>query len=205
MNETKQKGLITELQCQTYLTQLGYNISVPLGEDCRYDMIADIKGKLIRIQVKTCHENQTKTGIVFSTASIQGGNTVHETQSKKYINEIDYFATFWNGRCYLIKIDDCQGSRRTLSFKKQKVNQAEVYFIEDYEIEKTLERLINNQPEPKVKIKICQFDKNYNFIAEYDTAVEAAKAVNGDNGHISQVLKGERHTAYGFIWERKFV
>ena len=39
MNEQKIKGLTTELQCQTYFTQKGYNVSVPLGEDCRYDRI----------------------------------------------------------------------------------------------------------------------------------------------------------------------
>lgn len=205
MNETKQKGLITELQCQTFFTQLGYNVSIPLGEDCRYDMIVDVKGKLIRVQVKTCHLNNNETGINFATRSTQGGNTVHNTQSKKYINEIDYFATFWNNQCYLIKIDDCQSAERTLSFEQKKVNQADVYFIENYEAEKTLQRLINNLPEPKVKTKICQFDKEYNLIAEYDNATEAAKAVNGDNGHISQVLKGDRKTAYGFIWERRFV
>lgn len=205
MNETKQKGLITELQCQTYLTQLGYNVSIPLGEDCRYDMIADINGKLIKIQVKTCHENQSKTGIEFATRSTQGGNTAHEPQSKKYINEVDYFATFWNDKCYLVKIEDCQGANRTLSFKEQKINQADIYFIENYTAEKTLNRLINNQPEPKVRMKIYQYDKDHNFIAEYNTAAEAARAVNGDNSHICQVLKNERHTAYGFIWERRFV
>ena len=88
---------------------------------------------------------------------------------------------------------------------KKKINQADIYFIENYEAEKTLNRLINNLPEPKVKMKIYQYDKEHNFIAEYDTASEAAKAVNGDNSHICQVLKGDRKTAYGFIWERRFV
>ena len=120
MNITKQKGLITELQCQTFFTQLGYNVSIPLGEDCRYDMIVDVEGKLIKIQVKTCHINDGKTGINFSTRSCQGGNTTHEIQSKKYINEIDYFATFWENKCYLIKIDDCQSNDRTLSFEQKK-------------------------------------------------------------------------------------
>ena len=149
--------------------------------------------------------NIKKTGINFSTRSCQGGNTTHEIQSKKYINEIDYFATFWENKCYLIKIDDCQSNDRTLSFEQKKINQADIYFIENYEAEKTLNRLINNLPEPKVKMKIYQYDKEHNFIAEYDTASEAAKAVNGDNSHICQVLKGDRKTAYGFIWERRFV
>lgn len=207
MNEAKQKGLITELQCQTFFTQLGYNVSIPLGEDCRYDMIVDVEGKLIRVQVKTCHLNLTNSGINFSTRSSQGGNTAHEVQSKKYdIDDVDYFATFWENKCYLVKIDDCQGADRTLSFKQEKVNQADVYFIENYEAEKTLQRLINNLPEPKVKTKIYQLDKdNKSIIAEYETAAEAARAVNGDNGHICQVLKGDRKSAYGFLWERRFV
>ena len=49
MNETKRKGLTTELQCQLYFTELGYNVSVPLGEDCKYDMIVDFNGILKRI------------------------------------------------------------------------------------------------------------------------------------------------------------
>lgn len=206
MNENKQKGLITELQCQTAFTQLGYNVSIPLGEDCRYDMIVDVEGKLIRVQVKTCHLNKTESGIEFATRSVQGGNTSHSVQTKRYdVNDIDYFATFWDNKCYLIKVDDCQGVSRLLSFETKKVNKADTYFIENYEIEQTLYRLINNLPEPKVKMKIFQYDKEHNLIASYETAKEAAQAVNGDNSHICQVLKGERKTAYGYIWERRFV
>ena len=49
MNEIKQQGLTTELQCQLFFTELGYNVSIPLGEDCRYDMIVDFDGILCRI------------------------------------------------------------------------------------------------------------------------------------------------------------
>ena len=206
MNETKQKGLVTELQCQTFFTQLGYNVSIPLGEDCRYDMIVDVEGKLIRIQVKTCHLTANKSGITFATRSTQGGNTSHEISTKRYgADDVDYFATFWENQCYLIKIDDCQGVERTLLFDSKKVNQADTYFIENYKAEETLRRLINNLPEPKVKTKIYQIDKNNNVVAEYDSATEAARAVNGNNSHICQVLKSERKTAYGFLWERRFV
>jgi len=44
MTETKAKGLTNELLCEAYLTSLGYNVSIPLGEECRYDLILDIKG-----------------------------------------------------------------------------------------------------------------------------------------------------------------
>ena len=46
MVNSKAKGITTELLCQAYLSSLGYNVSVPIGEDCRYDMILDVDGKL---------------------------------------------------------------------------------------------------------------------------------------------------------------
>lgn len=85
MNKTKVKGLITELQCQTYFTSLGYNVSIPLGEDCRYDMIVDIDGILIRIQVKTCHLSKSNDSFSISTKSVQC-NT-EKVKSKHYTKE----------------------------------------------------------------------------------------------------------------------
>jgi hypothetical protein len=42
MTESKIKGTINELQAQCYFLALGYNVSVPVCEDCKYDFIADI-------------------------------------------------------------------------------------------------------------------------------------------------------------------
>lgn len=205
MNETKQKGLLTELQCQTYFTQLGYNVSIPLGEDCRYDMIVDINGQLIRVQVKTCH--QIDNGITFSTRSTQ--INTQQTKQKTYNpNEIDYFATYWNNKVYLIKVDDCLSATRTLLFEKKKINQGDIYFIEDYEVEKTLDRLQNNLPEPKVKTAIYQIDKDGNIVGIYSSTREAAEQYFNDaskNSHISAAINGRVKTAYNFYWERRFI
>ena len=82
MNEQKIKGLTTELQCQTYFTQKGYNVSVPLGEDCRYDLIVDIEGILIRVQVKTC--SIQPTGIKIPCRSTQA--STQTIKQKSYNN-----------------------------------------------------------------------------------------------------------------------
>ena len=90
MTDSKRKGLVTELQCQTYLTNLGFNVSVPLGEDCSYDLILDIEGLLLRIQVKTCQIESN--GITFRTKSSY--LTSAGTKVKHYSEEnIDFFAT----------------------------------------------------------------------------------------------------------------
>ena len=99
MTETKAKGLTNELLCQAYLTSLGYNVSIPLGEECRYDLILDIKGQLERIQVKSCQE--TKNGITFSAKSTttSGAENIVHTYNK---TEIDFIATYYDNQCYLI-------------------------------------------------------------------------------------------------------
>ena len=51
--DTKIKGNITELEILTYITKLGYQVSVPFGDRARYDQIWDVNGKLLRVQIKT--------------------------------------------------------------------------------------------------------------------------------------------------------
>lgn len=202
MNITKTKGLVTELQCQTYFTSLGYNVLVPLGEDCRYDMIVDFNGILQRIQVKTCHLKENNSGIEFSTRSVRS-NTQGNTQKTYSKEEIDYFATYYNNKCYLVKVEDCSRSK-TLSFENKKTNQYPVNFIEDYEAEKQIKKIINGEDEIKLQDnqKIYQYDLRNNLIATFSSCAEAAKSL-GDvqkSSHIGQVLKGIRKTAYGYKW-----
>lgn len=217
MTETKQKGLTTELQCQLYFTQLGYNVSMPLGEDCRYDMIVDFNGILCRIQVKTCHVNNLKTGIEFSTRSTQCN-----TQTTKTIlytaDVIDYFATFYDNKCYLVPVQEVSGTQKTLLFENKRKNQQPITFIEDYEAEKQIQRIINGDEEvvientkPKQvaapKNKIYQYDLEGNFIKSYDSCREAAREL-GDvskNGAISQASRGVRKSAYGYKWKSVMV
>ena len=53
MLNTHFKGKITELEVAESFLALGYQVSQPLVSDSRYDFIVDIKGQLLKIQVKT--------------------------------------------------------------------------------------------------------------------------------------------------------
>jgi hypothetical protein len=44
-----QKGSLTELQCITAFLAKGAEISIPYGNHARYDFIADIDNKLLKI------------------------------------------------------------------------------------------------------------------------------------------------------------
>jgi hypothetical protein len=50
---TNQIGKISELEILTYVTKLGYSVSIPFGDKDKYDQIWDINGKLIKVQIKT--------------------------------------------------------------------------------------------------------------------------------------------------------
>lgn len=54
---------------------------------------------------------------------------------------------------------------------------------------------------PKRLKKINQYDLEGNFIQSFNSLTEAANAVNGSKGNISQVANGKYQTAYGYRWK----
>lgn len=139
---SKQKGNLTELQCITAFYENGYAVSIPYGENSRYDFIADIKGKLIRVQVKTSSiKNGDTTAIEFSCRSTRVNSS--GSISKRYNEEeIDYFATFWNGQCYLIPVQECSITK-TLRFAPPKNGQIKgITFASEYELNKQINQII---------------------------------------------------------------
>ena len=196
---SKEKGNLTELQCITACYELGYKVSIPYGENSRYDFILDVDGIFLRVQVKTCKE--TPTGIKIPCRSTQvnaSGNKTH-TYNKE---QIDYFATFYKGNCYLIKVEECSVGK-TLTFSDKRTNQYEPCFIDNYLLSKQIKKIINGEDDviPEGR-KIYQYDLRNNLINTYPSCQAAAKAL-GDiskNSHIGQAVKGTRKTAYGYKW-----
>ena len=65
--------------------KLGYNVSIPFGEDSRYDFIVDINDKLYKIQCKTCSEiideNNQILAIKFKTVRQSGSKATNWTRT----------------------------------------------------------------------------------------------------------------------------
>ena len=55
------------------------------------------------------------------------------------------------------------------------------------------------------KTPVCQYDKEGNFIRDWECAMYAGQELLIDNGNIGCVLKGKRKTAGGYIWKYKNV
>ena len=140
MLSTKARGAQTELECITYLHGLGYDISIPWGDNARYDFVLDIEDKLYKIQCKTSHlrEEGVYTFKCSSTYINSQGN--HRVAYDK--NQVDFFCTFINGKCYLIPYDETGHREKVMRFVLPKNNQTKgITFADTYLAENQIERL----------------------------------------------------------------
>lgn len=200
MNEMQRKGIITETECQLFFLKKGYMVYLPVSPDSRCDMIVDINKKLIKIQVKTSRLTEKETGIEFNAYSISGGKKI------EYLKEdIDFFATSYNGEVYLIPIEICGKNQKILSFKNS--SYSNVTLLEDYEAERVIQDILNEKDFSTIKISplkksVAQFEKDGRYVKTYSSLSEAAKAINKEEGlsHISQAANQKRASAYGYIW-----
>ena len=62
---------------------------------------------------------------------------------------------------------------------------------------------LTNKTNGKRKIPVLQCDLQGNVIKEWPSAKDAELANNYSTGHITQVCKGQRKTAFGFLWKYK--
>ena len=138
--DTNTIGKLTELKVLTYVTELGYSISIPFGDKDRYDQIWDVNGKLLRIQIKTSRwKNEQQKSIIFSckTSYARSSGVRQHIYTK---DDIDCFATYWNDKVYLIPVEECS-SEKTLCFEKPLNGCTNCAFAKDYEVEEVLKRV----------------------------------------------------------------
>lgn len=145
MNKTQSKGNSLELKCIAKFIELGYECSVPYGNSALYDFIADVDGKLIRIQCKnSLHSYQSNgkrdTGSFQIPTSRQTTNTKGTIRYTYHKDEIDYFMTLFNDNFYLIPVEECN-TAKILRLKPPKNNIKEYNKAEDYLLENILLKL----------------------------------------------------------------
>ena len=134
--DSKKKGNLTELQCMSAFMACGCGVSIPFGDNSKYDFIADVDGKLLKIQVKTASE-KTDGSIKFSCRSTHV-NCSGVKNVKYTATDIDYFATYWNGVCYLVPVNECS-VEKTLRFKTHPNGQIKgITMADHYQLENQL-------------------------------------------------------------------
>lgn len=134
------KGEITEQLVAIEFLKLGVLVSKPLVQSSRYDFIVDINHKLYKIQVKT--------GSLKEDAYIEFATSTSHTNTKGTLNlqyssdDIDYFATIYEGQCYLVPVDLCGKRSQRLRIVPTKNGQVKgITFAKDYTLEKKIKEM----------------------------------------------------------------
>lgn len=130
----KQKGNIGEAKCLAKMIELGVPVSLPFGDNERYDMIIEKDNQLLKVQVKYSTQSESEGSILFKCAS----STNHTTNKhySTYENDIDAFL-FYNGltnEVYFIPIEVI-GTRKTITLRMTPSKNGQVkncLFTQDY-------------------------------------------------------------------------
>ncbi len=117
MAALKQKGDLAELKVAADLIERGCRLSIPFGEDCDYDLIADFEGRLHRIQVKFTESNGSRILLRCRLHSLTKGKV---RQTKHYTaSMVDWIAVYdrTSNRCYYCPSTELGAGRSELSLR----------------------------------------------------------------------------------------
>lgn len=138
MNHAKKvKGDISESKILSKFIELGLTVSLPFGDNQRYDMIIDNEGQLFKIQCKSAWKKQEGV-LEFQTTSCW------KKGRENYINQIDFFAVYYDefDKTYLVSIDEAPtGGSMYLRYETPIKNSPNINWAYDYEVEKQLNKL----------------------------------------------------------------
>lgn len=134
---SKEKGNIGEAIVLAEFTKRGVQVSIPFGDNARYDLVIDIKGNLYKVQVK-----YTSSLTRYNSVNCRCVSAKNHTTNKRldsYIGDVDflcYYIADW-GEVVLVPIELLQG-KASINFRRDtpKNNQAKnVYYIKDYTLD----------------------------------------------------------------------
>ena len=141
ISSTLLKGRITELKCELWFLEHGYLVSIP-DIPYQYDMIVDVGNKMLKIQVKTCRLAKDESGIEFNVSSMTHNNQGY-TRRTYSENNVDYFMTYYDNKCYLIPFSECGVKEKRLRLIPTENGQTKgISFAKDFLAEKILEEVV---------------------------------------------------------------
>ena len=128
----------------TRLYELGYSISIPFGNADKYDLIIDVNDKLYKVQIKHStiyYDDLQKPAYIKFRCTWQTHNTQGYLKQQYNANEINFFATFYDGECYLVPQHECS-NEKALRIQPPKNGQIKgISFLKDYTAKEILSNL----------------------------------------------------------------
>ncbi|MFC4541113.1 group I intron-associated PD-(D/E)XK endonuclease [Halosolutus amylolyticus] len=133
MANPKTLGDETEAKIVATLIADGYTVSVPFGDNDKYDLVVDDSDRLYRIQCKTAWQNKAET-IRFNTHSQTTRDGRYHEQT--YDDVIDAFIVRCPDReqLYWIPIEDATEQKMELRFEAS-IDHPSINWAPDYEFD----------------------------------------------------------------------
>ena len=136
---TKQLGTIGELKAQYDFIKAGFDVSIPIGDYCAYDLIIVKDDKIFKIQVKSCEKiinGKMKFDLTSRNYYI---DKKYDTQDCDYF----YFYCLENEQSYLYKNEKDNNSYAVyIRVEPTKNNQIKgINFAEDFNFNKVVNQL----------------------------------------------------------------
>ena len=160
MVNSKIKGNIAESRILYEFVQRGVPVSIPYGDNERYDMIAEFNGKLNKIQIKFCGQESQDGSVVCMCYSTMTPLT--ERHKVSYANDVDFMAFFlykWDV-AILVPIQYI-GTRMCLKVRKEPAKnnqQALVTFVDDF----TFDKIITQTVQDDIRSECMDVKRNIN-------------------------------------------
>ena len=206
-DETLIKGDVNEIKCLLALEERGYCVSIPFDGSCKYDLIADIEGHLIKIQCKSSilYKKDNYNGSIKFECTCSTTNTQKTTRHKYSKEQIDYFMTSFNQYIFMIPVEETTASSKVLRLKEPQGNQIEtVNIASDYLIDNVLSSIISETP---IKRFIDSYIKSID-IKTGEEKVWSYDELQNNFGprqirYIKEVINKVNKTAYNKQWFRE--
>lgn len=125
-----QVGDITELKCQAYLIEQGWNVLVPIGNHQKYDLVIEKNGQFYKIQVKHAKAIEETGFIVRTKYEVRDNGKIKKMTYSA--GDIDYFMTEFNNKFYMFPVFGTVETRFwTVATKSSTQKQAKDFKAED--------------------------------------------------------------------------
>lgn len=115
MDSTQSIGDVNELMCLADFIKRGYVCSIPYGNSAKYDFIVQKENQFFKIQCKSSHitnDHNRENKNAFTFCTIRQTTNTKETKKYRYTKEeVDYFATNYQGVTYVIPLKHCSSSK----------------------------------------------------------------------------------------------
>lgn len=131
---TSSKGNIALAAVLSKMTQMGYSASLPFGDGCRYDLILDDNGKLLRVQ---CKFGQLVNGVIKTPVSSPTRKTKEKGWGRNnYVGYVDVFAIYCvaTDKVYIVPINEVGNTEITLRVDQPKKMRKDIRWATKYEM-----------------------------------------------------------------------